>query len=467
MKLTNEITVPAPIDDAWELMLDVERVAPCLPGASIEGSEGDEYKGSMKVKIGPIVSNFNGTLKIEEANEEARRAVMSAKARDARGKGSANATISSTLEPAGEGTKVTVETDLRVTGPAASFGRGVMQDVSAMLMTQFADCLATKLGREEPGEDRGRRRPGRPRRGRVRGGRARGACAGASGRRAEATRGGDAGERARQERAATAGGRGRRARPRGGRPRGAGAPGGRAGRRPARAARAPGPVTPEEQVTDSAAAIPVTRSNLREQIQDVLLQRIVEGTYQPGERIVETRIAQELGVSQGPVREALRDLEQLGCVVHEPGRGCSVREFSAEELLEAFPVRAALEALAARLAAERITRAELAELERLLERMRAAARSGDAHEQSQANASFHATIVRATRNETLERQWRMLEPYSRTYLTVSRPGIDLLHLSDRHEPVLDALRRGDPEAAAEAMHEHLMGAAELLTEEGE
>jgi uncharacterized protein len=133
-------------------MLDVERVAPCLPGASIEGSEGDEYKGSMKVKIGPIVSTFNGTLQIEEANAEAHRAVMSAKARDSRGKGSANATITSTLEPAGEGTRVTVETDLRVTGPAASFGRGVMQDVSAMLMTQFADCLATKLGREAPAE---------------------------------------------------------------------------------------------------------------------------------------------------------------------------------------------------------------------------------------------------------------------------------------------------------------------------
>jgi uncharacterized protein len=152
MKLTNEITVPAPIDEAWGLMLDVERVAPCLPGASIEGSEGDEYKGSMKVKIGPIVSNFTGTLKIDEASEEARRAVMSAKARDSRGKGSAHATITSTLEPAGEGTKMTVETDLRVTGPAASFGRGVMQDVSAMLMTQFADCLATKLGREAPAE---------------------------------------------------------------------------------------------------------------------------------------------------------------------------------------------------------------------------------------------------------------------------------------------------------------------------
>jgi carbon monoxide dehydrogenase subunit G len=152
MKLTNEITVPASIEEAWELMLDVERVAPCLPGASIEESDDDEYKGSMKVKIGPIVSQFQGTLKIDEADEEARRAVMSAKARDSRGKGSANATITSTLEPADEGTRVTVETDLRVTGPAASFGRGVMEDVSAMLMTQFADCLATKLGREAPAE---------------------------------------------------------------------------------------------------------------------------------------------------------------------------------------------------------------------------------------------------------------------------------------------------------------------------
>jgi DNA-binding GntR family transcriptional regulator len=211
-----------------------------------------------------------------------------------------------------------------------------------------------------------------------------------------------------------------------------------------------------------AATVPFARSNLREQIKDVILQRIVEGSYPPGSRIVETRVAQELGVSQGPVREALRDLEQLGCVVHEPYRGCSVRAFSVDELLEAFPVRAALEALAARLAAEQLGDAELAELEQLLERMRVAARRGDAHDQSQANASFHATIVRAARNATLERQWRMLEPFSRTYLTVSRPGIDLIALSDRHVPILDALRRRDPDAAAAAMHDHLMGAAELL-----
>ena len=209
---------------------------------------------------------------------------------------------------------------------------------------------------------------------------------------------------------------------------------------------------------------PFTRSNLRAQIKDVILQRIVAHEYPPGARLVETRIAQELGVSQAPVREALRDLEQLGCIVHEPFRGCSVREFSADELLEAFPVRAALEALAARLAAERISEDELLLLADLLETMRAAARRGDAHDQSQANASFHATIVRAARNRTLERQWSFLEPFSRTYLTVSQPGLDLLALSERHVPILDALRARDGDAAAEAMHRHLMDAAELLKE---
>jgi DNA-binding GntR family transcriptional regulator len=96
--------------------------------------------------------------------------------------------------------------------------------------------------------------------------------------------------------------------------------------------------------------------------------------------------------------------------------------------------------------------------------MRAAARRADAHAQSQANASFHATIVRASRNATLERQWQLLEPFSRTYLTVSQPGLDLLALSERHIPILEALRARDPDAAAAAMHQHLMDAAELLKE---
>jgi uncharacterized protein len=145
MKLQNEFTVPAPVEHAWEVLLDVERVAPCLPGAAIEGSEGDEYTGTMKIKVGPITASYKGVVKIEEADEAARRAVMRAQARDSRGQGSAAATITSTMEEVEGGTRVHVETDMRVTGPAAQFGRGVMQDVSAKLMGRFADCLAEEM----------------------------------------------------------------------------------------------------------------------------------------------------------------------------------------------------------------------------------------------------------------------------------------------------------------------------------
>jgi carbon monoxide dehydrogenase subunit G len=149
MKLENEFTVPAPVERAWEVLLDVERVAPCLPGAAIEGAEGDAHKGTMTVKIGPITAKYAGTVKIEEADEAARRAVMRAQARDSRGQGTAAATITSSMEGVEGGTRVRVETDMRVTGPAAQFGRGVMQDVSAKLMGRFADCLAEQMGAGE------------------------------------------------------------------------------------------------------------------------------------------------------------------------------------------------------------------------------------------------------------------------------------------------------------------------------
>jgi carbon monoxide dehydrogenase subunit G len=149
MKLENEFTVPAPVDRAWEVLLDLERVAPCLPGAAIEGREGDAHTGTMTVKIGPITARYKGTVRIEEADEQARRAVMRAQARDARGQGTAAATITSTMEEAEDGTRVRVETDMRITGPAAQFGRGVMQDVSAKMMGRFAECLA---GLMEEGE---------------------------------------------------------------------------------------------------------------------------------------------------------------------------------------------------------------------------------------------------------------------------------------------------------------------------
>jgi len=205
------------------------------------------------------------------------------------------------------------------------------------------------------------------------------------------------------------------------------------------------------------------RSSLRERIKDVMLQRIVSGEYAPGARLVETRIAQELGVSQASVREALRDLEHIGCVSYEPYRGCSVRTFSTDELLEAFPVRAALESLAAELAATSMTAAELKRLERLYEQMLAAARRGDAHEQSRADAAFHGAIAAGARNATLERQWTYLEPYSRTFITLSRPGIDLVALAEEHVPILEALRDADGRRAGKTMHRHLMHAARSLS----
>src|SRR3954454_9835642 len=144
MKLENEFTVPASIDEAWGVLLDVPRVAPCLPGATVEPGQGDEgeYKGQMKIKIGPITASYKGTVKIQEADEANHTVAMRAQAKDARGQGTAAATITSTMTEVADGTKINVVTDMRVTGPAAQFGRGVMQDVSAKLMTRFADCLA-------------------------------------------------------------------------------------------------------------------------------------------------------------------------------------------------------------------------------------------------------------------------------------------------------------------------------------
>src|SRR3954452_4824379 len=147
MKLENEFTVPASIDQAWAVLLDVPRVAPCLPGATVEPDQGDdgEYKGQMKIKIAPITASYKGTVKIQEADEANHSVAMRAQAKDARGQGTASATITSTMQEVADGTKITVVTDMRVTGPAAQFGRGVMQDVSAKLMGRFADCLAEQM----------------------------------------------------------------------------------------------------------------------------------------------------------------------------------------------------------------------------------------------------------------------------------------------------------------------------------
>ena len=146
MKINNEFTVSVPIQQAWDVMLDLQKIAPCLPGAAIQDEKGDgEYDGTMKVKIGPITANYKGTVKFEEVDEGNHRAVLQATGRDARGQGTASATIVSTLQEEDDGTKVSVETDMKLTGRAAQFGRGIAQDVATKMLDQFASCLEEEI----------------------------------------------------------------------------------------------------------------------------------------------------------------------------------------------------------------------------------------------------------------------------------------------------------------------------------
>ena len=146
MKLENEFTVDVPVEDVWSVLLDLERVTPCLPGAALTEESGDEYKGEMKVRLGPVSQEYEGTVKIEEADESEHRAVLKANGKDARGQGTASATITSTLQDEGNGsTKVRVETDMQLTGRAAQFGRGVQQDVAEKLLNRFAECLENEI----------------------------------------------------------------------------------------------------------------------------------------------------------------------------------------------------------------------------------------------------------------------------------------------------------------------------------
>jgi carbon monoxide dehydrogenase subunit G len=145
VELTNEFRVGVPVEDAWAVLTDVERIAPCLPGAELQEVAGDEYRGIVKVKVGPITAQYKGTARFVEKDDGAHKAVLRAEGRDTRGQGNANATITATLEGDGEGTAVRVVTDLTVTGKVAQFGRGVLADVSTKLLHQFVDCLEKDL----------------------------------------------------------------------------------------------------------------------------------------------------------------------------------------------------------------------------------------------------------------------------------------------------------------------------------
>jgi uncharacterized protein len=146
MELSNSFTIPVPVDEAWKVLLDVERIAPCMPGATLESSEADEYRGSVKVKVGPITVTYRGTARVTETDEEGHRAVVEASGKETRGTGTARATVTTTLAGRGAETEVSVATNLAITGKPAQFGRGVMADVASKLIDRFAACLADELG---------------------------------------------------------------------------------------------------------------------------------------------------------------------------------------------------------------------------------------------------------------------------------------------------------------------------------
>jgi carbon monoxide dehydrogenase subunit G len=150
MELHHEFTVPVPVGDAWHALLDIERVAPCLPGAVVEDYDGKTVTGSVKVKVGPVTVAYRGTAVFEEQDEAAHRMVLVASGRETRGQGTARATVTGTLTERDGGTAVSVRTDLTVTGRPAQFGRGVLAEVGDRLVGQFASCLAERLAEPAP-----------------------------------------------------------------------------------------------------------------------------------------------------------------------------------------------------------------------------------------------------------------------------------------------------------------------------
>ncbi|WP_246078393.1 GntR family transcriptional regulator [Modestobacter excelsi] len=197
-------------------------------------------------------------------------------------------------------------------------------------------------------------------------------------------------------------------------------------------------------------------------VKRLVLDRIVGGHYRPGERIVEFKLAKELGLSQSPVREGLRELAAVGIVTIHPRRGARVRLPSAKELADVSLVRAEVDALAARLAAERIPDSTLDALEGLVADMSARLDDGDFSGVTDADVRFHHLIAEASENHALQRAFDQLAPFARTFITLTLPGVDVRGIVAEHVPILAALRARDPERAAAAARAHQLSVSDLL-----
>ncbi len=156
MELTHSFTVPASLEESWAAFQDIEDVGACFPGAAVTSVEGEEFKGTVKVKLGPIALQYAGTGRFVERDEQARSFVVEAKGKDKRGNGTASALVTATMKSlAADSTEVEVRTDLSITGKPAQFGRGVIQDVSDKLLQQFTECLESKVGAAPAAEEEG------------------------------------------------------------------------------------------------------------------------------------------------------------------------------------------------------------------------------------------------------------------------------------------------------------------------
>ena len=149
MDFTNEFRVSLPAGQAWALLTDLERIAPCMPGAQLTGVDGDQYNGVVKIKVGPMTVQYKGVASFEEQDAEARTAVLKARGRDVRGQGNADARVAVRLLPDGDGTRVVVETRLTITGKVAQFGKGMIEEISKKLLAQFADALESQFAADD------------------------------------------------------------------------------------------------------------------------------------------------------------------------------------------------------------------------------------------------------------------------------------------------------------------------------
>ncbi|MFG2087650.1 MULTISPECIES: SRPBCC family protein [unclassified Spirillospora] len=145
MELDHDFTVPVPVDQAWSVLLDVERVAACMPGATLDSIEGEEFKGRMKVKVGAMTITYRGSARIVSAEESSRTVTMEASAKEARGSGTASATVQAKLHEEGDTTRVTVHTKMNVTGRPAQFGRNILSEVGSKIISRFAKALEEEL----------------------------------------------------------------------------------------------------------------------------------------------------------------------------------------------------------------------------------------------------------------------------------------------------------------------------------